>query len=308
MAAPESEDDAHRLQLLTDEVREPAAHMTIVDTPAAVSITYEHGPARTFDPDGRPAILQLNGGVPVGVTARRDGDRLEIVYDVERGRKLRYVFTRVDNPRQLVVEAQFLDHGKGDTIRRVYRPMTAAEILEADAPPPPRPAQQTAPAAPAQPAGRIPASGDSSQAGTVDTKPDAGLRGLTSLNVIIEGFGAEAAACGLNQDDVQSAVEKRLSDAGLKVVKRTAEETYLDIDVVTAHPASGSCISRYDVSLDTEAAARLSYQQGQVLADVSLLHQGGLAGGSPATHGADVLKGVLGYVDEFITRIRNASR
>jgi hypothetical protein len=312
MALPESEDDAHRVQLLTAEVREPAAHVTIVDTPAAVTITYEREPARTFYPDGRQAVLQLNGSVPVTVTTRRDGDRLEIVYDVEQGRQLRYVLTRVANPRQLIVDAQFLDHGKGDNVRRVYRPMTAAEILEADAPPPPPPARKATPAAPSAPAssqgGAIPAAPGLNPGEKVDSRPDADLRGLTSLNVVVDGLGEQAAACGLDQNAIQTAVSKRLSDAGFKVLSHTTEDTYLYIDIVTAHPSPGSCISRYDVALYAEATARMSYQQNAVLAQVSLLHEGGLSGGGPTSHGADVLKGVLAYVDEFTSRIHNASR
>jgi hypothetical protein len=44
-----------------------------------------------------------------------------------------------------------------------------------------------------------------------------------------------------------------------------------------------------------------------VLLRVELLHQGGLSGGGPAAHADAVTKGLLDYVDQFVTRIRNAN-
>jgi hypothetical protein len=41
---------------------------------------------------------------------------------------------------------------------------------------------------------------------------------------------------------------------------------------------------------------------------VELLHKGGLVGGAPAQNGDTVTKDVLEYVDQFTTRIKNASK
>jgi hypothetical protein len=45
-----------------------------------------------------------------------------------------------------------------------------------------------------------------------------------------------------------------------------------------------------------------------VLVQVSLLHQGGLAGGPSATHPAAVQQGLEQYVDLFVTRISEANQ
>jgi hypothetical protein len=45
-----------------------------------------------------------------------------------------------------------------------------------------------------------------------------------------------------------------------------------------------------------------------VLLQAQLLHKGGLAGSAAAAHGDSVMKGVQEYVDEFVSRIRNANR
>jgi hypothetical protein len=72
--------------------------------------------------------------------------------------------------------------------------------------------------------------------------------------------------------------------------------------------SAGLCVSRYDVTLYTHTAARLSYTDSPVLLQVELLHKGGIAGGAPATHAAGTVKSVLEYVDQFATRIRAANK
>ena len=54
----------------------------------------------------------------------------------------------------------------------------------------------------------------------------------------------------------------------------------------------------------------MSYRQSQppVLVEVSLFHEGNLAGGVPAAHGDAVKKGVLEYVDQITARIKDANK
>ena len=129
-ARRESEDDAKRIQQLTAEVRNPSARLTIVETPTAVTITDDRGQSRTFHPDGKEEVLQLDG-VPVGVTAKREAGRLVLLYRVEQGRDLRYTYSRAASPPQLVVDVQFIERGGGDGVRRIYEPASATETLAA---------------------------------------------------------------------------------------------------------------------------------------------------------------------------------
>jgi len=312
LGLPESEDEAERVKRLTAEVREPAAQLTIVDTAAAVTITDDRGQPRTFHPDGREELLQVDG-VPVNVIAKRDAGRLEVVYEVERGRELRYVYSRVANPPRLVVDVQFLDHGKGSTIRRVYEPAGAAVTSDAaTTAPSPSTARPGLPVpaagAAASARGEVPASGARAAGQPVDQQPDADLKGLTALGVVVEGMSPQAAACGLHRSAIEAAVSKRLSDAGFTVLHHSDNDTYVYVNVITTSLSTGLCVSRYDVSLYSETTARLSYQQAPVPVQVSLLHDGGLAGSGSSTHAAEVLQDVLGYVDRFMTRIRNAGK
>ena len=80
------------------------------------------------------------------------------------------------------------------------------------------------------------------------------------------------------------------------------------VNIITASISTGLCVSRYDVFLYSHAMATLSYQPAPKLVDVSLLHKGGLGGGTSAAHAEAVRKGVLEYVDQFATRIREANK
>jgi hypothetical protein len=139
-------------------------------------------------------------------------------------------------------------------------------------------------------------------------KPDAELKGLTKLGVVVEELSPQAAACGLNQNTLESTVSKRLSDAGFRVIRNSDEDSYVYVNVITSSLSNGLCVSRYDAFLYTHTIAKLSYQETPVLVQVALLHRGGIAGGASATHAEAVLRGVQGYVDQFSTRIHDANK
>jgi hypothetical protein len=281
-ARSESADDAKRAQQLTAEVRKPSAYLTIAETQNAVTITDDQGQSRTFHPDGKSDVLQLDG-VPVGVTTKRDAGRLMVVYHVQQERELRYSYSRTASPPQLVVEVQFVERSGGDRVRRVYETASApASTVET-------------------PPDRLPAQ-------TFNQQPDAELKGLTKLGIVVEGLSPQAAACGLNQAALETAVSTRLSDAGFKVLPNSDEDTYIYVNVITSSLSNGVCVSRYDAFLYTHTTAKLSYHETPVLVQVSLLHKGGIAGGAPAAHAQGVLRGVNEYVDQFSTRIRDANK
>jgi hypothetical protein len=311
-ARRESEDDAKRLQQLTADVRNPSAHLTIVETPTAVTITDDRAPSRTFHPDAKEHVLQLDG-VPVGVTAKREAGRLVVLYSVEQGRELRYTYTRAASPPQLVVEVQFIARGGGDRVRRIYEPDTTTEPL-AEATTAPSPATTKPGAAPPAVSASssskavVPVPADRLPAQKYDQQPDLELKGLTKLGIVVEDLSPQAAACGLSQGTLETAVSKRLSEAGFTVLRNSDEDTYVYINVITTSLSTGLCVSRYDASLFSHTTAKLSYQETPVLVQVSLLHKGGIAGGASAAHAAAVLRGVQEYVDQFATRIRDANK
>jgi hypothetical protein len=110
---------------------------------------------------------------------------------------------------------------------------------------------------------------------------------------VIEGLDADAAKCGLKPDCVESAVSKRLTDAGFRVLRDTDDETYLYVNVNAVTASAGLCVTRYDVTLYSHAAAPLAHTSAPVELQVELLHKGGLAGGAPAQNGDAVTKNVL---------------
>ncbi len=291
----ETQEDSQRVLLLTDEVRNPFEHVTIAETPTDVTITPDRAPARTFHPNGKDEEIAV-GRVVATVNAHWDGSRLLIVYKAETGRELHYAYSLNANPAQLIVDVEFVEQGGGDKIRRIYEPTASVNTRAAAAPAPPvaAPAPSSSPAAPA--------------AASIDQRPDAALRGLTKLGVVVEDLSGDAAACSLTHDSLETVVSKHLTDAGFRVVRNSDDDTYMYVNINTTKVSTGLCVSRYDVTLYSHAAAPLSHTTSPVLLQVELLHKGGIAGGAPAAHADGVVKGVLEYVDQFSLRIRNAAK
>lgn len=288
---PENYEDAKRIQLLTEEVRNPPARQIIVDRPAAFTITNELGQSRTFHPTGKEELIELQGTM-VGVSSTRDADRLVVNYHVAGNRDVRYSYSTSANPSKLIVEVQFLERGSGDKVTRVYvsgEGSTSAIAANAPSTAPGRPPDQTKPAA-------------------FDQRPGAELRGLKNLGILIEGFGAQATACGLSQDAIQSSLVKRLTDGGFTVRRNSDEDTYLYVNVITNRMSNGLCVSRYDVYLYSYATATLSHRDQPVLVQVSLMHRGDIDINTPPVHAAAVARGLEDGVDRFITAIRDANK
>jgi len=308
----ETQEDAQRTRFLADEVRVPPDRLAITVTPAIVTITPEPGAPRTIQPGRRDESVRI-GPVTVVTNASWEAGRLTIIYRAQTGRLVRYTYSVNENPTQLIVDVEFIEEGKGggDRVRRVYEPMAPGDPVAAPsssalgAPPSPPPAP-AAPRGATPPPGTLPAS--SAPASTaIDQRPDAPLKGLTRLGVVLEGIGADAAKCGLKQESLEVAVTKRLTDAGFRVVRDSDDESYLYVNINTVTASASLCVSRYDVTLYSHAAAQLPHTASPVLLQVELLHKGGLAGAGPAAHADGVLKNVLEYVDQFTTRIRNAN-
>jgi len=296
----ETEGDSQRISTLTDEVRNPFDHLTIAVTPTDVTITPDRAPARTLHTNGRDDTVSLGRVTSVVNTTWEDG-RLVVVYKAGTGRQLRYVYSLNANPMQLIVDAEFVERGGGDKVRRVYTPTVAADTKAAPAS---APAAATAPSA----APAVPAAPATTGIGAIDQRPDAALKGLTRIGLVLEDLNSDAAACGLKQDALEATVSKHLSDAGFKVVRNADDDTYMYVNINTAKASTGLCVSRYDVTIYSHAAARLPHTESAVLLQVELLHKGGIAGGAPDAHANGVTKSVLEYVDQFSTRIRNAGK
>ncbi len=139
-------------------------------------------------------------------------------------------------------------------------------------------------------------------------KLDEELKGITAVGLVVEDLSSQAAACGLKQDALESAASKILVDGGLKVVRNSDNDTYVYLNVQTTSVPTGLCVSRYDAYLYTHTTARLSYQATPVLVQVSLIHEGGLAGGGAATHGTNVTRSLMQYVDQIAARIKRANQ
>ena len=291
--------DGQRLRLTTTEARNPPSRLVIVDNPGAVTMTTELGESRTFHPSGREESIEIQA-TPINVTASRDGERLIVRYHVEANREVRYTFSHSASPPQLIVDLELVEKGTaGDTARLVYEPGLDTGTRTAT----------SAVASPASPGASPPAAGTAAAQPheAFDERPGAEFRGLKSLGILVEDLSAQAIACGLNHDALETALSKRFTDGGFSVRRNSDDDTYLYVNVMTTS-ANGTCTSRYDAFLYTHATANLSYRDRPALVQVSLIHRGGMASSAAVTHAAMIGRGLEGYVDTFMAQIRQANQ
>jgi hypothetical protein len=264
--------------------------------------------SRTLHTDGNDDDLQIHGLAITAVTIRESG-HVVVRYKVEQGRELRYTYTRETATPKLTVDIQFVEGGRvADTVRRVY------DLIGPEDPfPTPDVTSNTQPGVSAVPPPGVRGAAPATEPNAAplepfNQQPDAELKGLTRLGIVVEGLGAQAASCGLTEAAIETAVAGKLKSAGFTVVMNTDEDSYVYVNVITGSLSAGSCVSRFDVNIYTHTTARLSYQPSPVLVQVSLLHRGGISGGAAAGHSATVVKSVSDYLDEFIARIKAANK
>jgi hypothetical protein len=291
-AHQESYEDAQRVRLMTADARNPPARLIIVDGPAGVTMTNELGQSRTLHPNGKEESIEIEN-VPFSVTSRRDNNQLIVDYRVDQNREVRYTYSSEANPTRLTVDVQFLERGEGDKEKLVFEPGLTTDTSARSA----TAADRAAAPAPGQPAHE-----------TFDQRPGAELRGLTTVGLLVEELTAQATACGLSQDAIESAVSKRLTTSGLTVRRNSDEDTYVYVNVQTTTLTGGMCVSRYDAFLYTHATANLTYAKQPVLVQVSLMHRGGVNVGAPTGHGAAIVRGLEGYIDVFTAQIGDANK
>jgi hypothetical protein len=317
----ESADDARRREILTGEVRTPSPTLTVADNGDSVVITDDQNHTRTFHPDGRAEAIQLDG-VSVVTTAHRETGKLIVLYAVEDLHQLRYTYSRSASPEQLLVEIEFLErNSRSDTLHRVYASGASGSITttaaagsgatgsDATSRPPLTPPPATPLGRSGQPAGfpAAPRSGGA-PAGGGGSRPVSEFAGLKRIGVVVEDLTSMAAGCGLTHDAIESAVAKRLADAGLTVRNNSDEDTYVYVSVMTSTLPTGMCISRYDWFVYSNTEATLTHQQQPVLAQVMLAHKGGLTGSGPSTHAADVMRALDDGLAQIAAKIQQDNR
>jgi hypothetical protein len=293
--------------LLTGEARNPPARLLVVDTPDAVTITNELGQSRTLHPHGKEESIELQG-MPIRVTSKRDGDRLVVLYRVEQDREVRYTYSSSANPLRLVVDVQFLEHGAGDKARRVYESGVWTETpIQTVSPAETGSSTQTG--SPTQRGSPTPPASSGQPAPEVfDQRPGAELRGLKSLGILVEDLSAQAIACGLNHDTIESGLSRQLTAGGFTVRRNADDDTYVYVNVMTTTVSNGMCASRYDAFLYTHATSKLSYRDQPVLVQVSLMHRGGIGSSAPTAHASAVMRGLESYIDLFVSQIHDANK
>jgi hypothetical protein len=307
----ESADDSTRKTQLSGEARTPPEHITIVQKDNAVSIADDQGHSRTFHPDGRVEELAI-GTVALPTRSQWDSGSFIVLFDVESGRQLRYTFTPTENPKRLLVNIRFLERGHdGDEVKLTYEPpdehertVLSGTTASPGLPPPDAPAAPGAP--PSAPATAPGASAPAARPPVLP--PGSELRGLTVIGTQVEDLSTQAVACGLDQNKIKTSIAGILSAAGFKSQPYGNEESYVLVSVVTSRLSDGTCVSRYDASLMAQADATFPYVKGLVMVEVPLMHEGGMAGGSPAVHSKAIMDALAKSVNSFVSQVKAANK
>jgi hypothetical protein len=226
-----------------------------------------------------------------------------VIYNVETGRQLRYTYAPSDDRTRLLVNIRFLERGREeDEVRLTYEPLGATDhAIDSGVPASPPPASGSSPASPGVPAAA------SAPARPRALPPGSELRGLTSIATVVEDLNAESRACGLDQEKIKSSIAHILADAGFKGDRFGNEDAYVLLSVVTSRFPNGTCVSRYDASLMTQADATLPYVKGLASVQVQLLHEGGMAGSAPAAHASAVMDALAKSATSFVSQIHAAA-
>ena len=252
----QSADDAKRVQLLTAEVRNPPAFLTIADSGGAITFTSDPGETRTFHP-GRGREALHFGDLPVSVTARWEEDRLIVVYDAEEGHQLRYHVLPTADPRRLRIDVQFVERGGGDLGRAHLRPRDRADADNGQR------GRRPTRRAPPPPSGSVPAAAGGA---TAIQPPGSELKGLSGVGVVVEDLdgnsrGVRVEPRGDRIRGLEGVVECRSEGCG----ECRRRHLHLRVNVMTTTMATGFCASRTTYrssptprrrSLSIEAVAR----------------------------------------------------
>lgn len=117
----ESEEDVNKIKELIADAKSPSPVLTIAMTETAVTVTDAQDRTRTFHPNSREEIIQLDAG-PIGTTAKWNAAQLAVQFTVRSDRVFRYLYSRLPGG-QLLVETR-LEEGhareRTEVIKRVY--------------------------------------------------------------------------------------------------------------------------------------------------------------------------------------------
>ena len=233
------------------------------------------------------------------------GASLVVLYDVETGRQLRYTYTPSADPgRGCWSTSDSSSAGtEGDEVRLTYEPPGAHErTILSGAADVTRRAGRAGRDVAGVPGRRAPA------ARPPVLPPGSELRGLTTIGTVVEDLSAQGKACGLDQAKIKTSIARILADGGFKTEPFGNEDTYVAAQR-RDEPAAGRHVRVALRRIARDAGRRdVAVSEGLVAVQVQLLHEGGMAGGSPAAHASAVMDALAKSANSFVSQIRAANK
>ncbi len=150
-------------------------------------------------------------------------------------------------------------------------------------------------------------------AGQPQQSKEALLRGIKQLAIVIDKMDDADAKCGLNENSVQAAAAKALTDNGLQVTTARQDfQPFLYIRTTSLHTSEGECITHLLATVRVYVSPpHLAWtpEQPAVSLEVVLQEQGGLIYSPEAPpHATAVATAVARYVGRIATAIRAANK
>jgi len=147
---------------------------------------------------------------------------------------------------------------------------------------------------------------------TAQTFEQQRLRGLTAVRVNVVPDAENAAACGITETALTTAVSKALLDNGIRVEQHTVDftvEPYLEVRVNNTYiEAARICVTNVTVNVGEWVHATPKHRNLPVLGRFELLTTQSLATSSPAVHGQRIRDMVFEMVEAIAVAIHLANQ
>ena len=134
------------------------------------------------------------------------------------------------------------------------------------------------------------------------------LKGVTAVDVLIEGLVDDSATCGITETGLTTAVNKALLDNGVGVADKPIRMT-LYVNVNTQHlEAVGVCVSHVGVELYTYVTATPPHSAQPVFGQFTLADNSGMNTSLSSVHRQRIWDMVFQYVEAIAVDIRVANQ
>ncbi|MBN4048122.1 hypothetical protein JYU09_00920 [bacterium AH-315-O15] len=146
---------------------------------------------------------------------------------------------------------------------------------------------------------------------TAQTAQQERLKGLTAVDVLIEGLSDQAASCGVTETGLTTAASKALLDNGVRVDASARPTLYVNVNTMYLDQLPlnlRQCVSNIGVKLHSFLTATVPHSAQPVFGKFMLADGHGMNASSSANHGQRTRDFVFELVEAIAVDIRIANQ